>query len=106
MRRLLIASLLVVGFASPVYAEEYLLTLKNHQFTPQELTIPANTKVMITVKNEDSSSAEFESYDLNREKVISPNSSVKISVGPLDAGSYAFFDEFNQDTAKGTLIVK
>lgn len=101
-----IFTLLASAFATPVHAEDYTLTLKNHVFTPAELTIPANTKVSITVKNEDNASAEFESSDLNREKVIGANSSAVISVGPLAAGSYAFVDEFHEETAKGTLIVK
>ncbi len=87
-------------------AEEYTLTLKDHKFTPEELTVPADKKVTLIVKNEDKNAAEFESHDLKREKVIAPGTTAKINVGPLKAGSYKFFDEFHEDSAKGTLIVK
>lgn len=98
---------LVIAVAVPVKAaEEYTLTLKEHKFDPQELTVPAGKKITLIVKNEDSTVAEFESHDLKREKVIAGGASAKINVGPLKAGSYAFFDEFHEDTTKGTLIAK
>jgi len=31
---------------------------------------------------------------------------VTVFVGPLDAGSYPFFDDFHRDTTTGTLIVQ
>lgn len=104
--RLLIAVLALSVPASAFAAEEYTLVLKDHAFTPAELTVPADTKVKITVKNEDATSAEFESKELNREKVIKGHSSAVISLGPLKAGSYPFVDEFHEDVAKGMIVVK
>lgn len=86
-------------------AEDYVITLKDHKFSPKELAIPAGQKVKVTVKNMDSSPAEFESSELNREKVISANSEAIIFIGPLDPGSYSYFDEFHPDT-KGTIVAK
>jgi len=54
----------------------------------------------------DDNSAEFESYALNREKIIAPHGEVSVNVGPLSPGSYNFFDDFRRDVAKGTIIVK
>lgn len=103
----LLALITGISVAAPAMAvEEYTLTLKDHKFTPQKLTIPADTKVKLIVKNEDATPAEFESDDFKREKIIKGNSQATIFVGPLKAGSYAFFDEFNEDSATGTLIVK
>ncbi len=31
---------------------------------------------------------------------------VSLRIGPLKAGTYAFFDEFHEDQTKGTLVVK
>lgn len=87
-------------------ADDYTLTLKDHAFTPAELVLPADKKVKIVVKNEDSTSAEFESKELNREKVINGNSKATIMVGPLKPGTYAFVDEFHEDVAKGKIVVK
>lgn len=91
----------------PLFAiDEYTLTIQNHRFTPQELTIPANKKVKLIIQNMDSSPEEFESYDLNREKIISGNTQGIIFIGPLKSGEYKFFGEFNPDTAQGIITVK
>ena len=88
------------------YAEDFVLTLKNNQFSPKELTIPAGQKVKIIVKNQDTTPAEFESSDLNREKIVGANDEIIIFIGPLDAGKYSFFDDFHRDTTTGTIIAK
>lgn len=82
------------------------LVIKDHKFAPAELTIPAGQKVKLLVKNQDSTPEEFESHDFNREKIIPGNSSATIFVGPLKAGEYKFFGEFNEATAQGKLIAK
>lgn len=104
---IILAGLAVSAAFSPVNAMEVReLTLKNHQFTPQTVTIPADTRFKIVVDNQDATPAEFESDDFKREKIISGNSKATIFVSPLPKGEYAFFDEFNADSAKGTLIVE
>lgn len=100
--------LLLLGAGSVLAADmpEYALVLKDHQFQPAELTIPAGTKVKLLVRNDDPTPAEFESHSLNREKIIPANASVTVFVGPLKAGEYEFFDEFHEATTRGKLIVK
>ena len=93
-------------FAAAAHAENYVLTLKNNQFSPKVLAIAAGQKIKITVKNQDATPAEFESSDLNREKVVGANSEITIFIGPLDAGSYGYFDDFHRDTTTGTIIAK
>ena len=93
-------------FSAAAYAEDYVITLKNNQFSPKDLTIPAGQKIKITVKNQDATPAEFESSDLNREKVVGANSEIIIFIGPLDAGSYGYFDDFHRDTTTGIIIAK
>jgi plastocyanin len=85
---------------------EYTLTISNHHFAPAELAIPANTKVKLNVVNKDATAEEFESHELNREKVVAGNASITVYVGPLKAGRYAYFGDFHQDTAQGVLIVR
>ena len=87
-------------------AEDYKLVIKDHQFQPAEITIPSGTKVKLLVENQDSTPEEFESYLLNREKIIAGNSKVTLFIGPLSAGKYPFFGEFNPKTAQGIIIVK
>jgi len=102
-RPLLAAAALLLPLAG--YAEDYVITLENKVFTPAVLEIPADTKVKVTVKNRDNAPAEFESSDLGREKVIEANGEVTIFIGPLAAGKYTYFNEFNSATT-GTVVVK
>lgn len=87
-------------------APQFELRIQNHLFEPAELTIPANVKVRLVVHNLDPTPEEFESWDLNREKVILGGQSAVIFVGPLAPGEYPFFGEFNPKTAQGRLLVR
>jgi len=85
---------------------EYTLVLENHQFTPAELKVPAGEKFRLVVVNRDPSPEEFESYDLNREKIVPAGGRIVVYVGPLHPGRYAFFGEFHQASAHGALIAE
>ena len=78
----------------------------NHFFVPDKIEIPADTKVKLVIYNRDTTSEEFESFELNREKVIMGGRKANIFIGPLRPGKYPFFGEFNQKTAQGVVIVK
>ena len=84
---------------------EFSLTLNNHLFFPSKLEVPANQKFKLVIYNKDSSPEEFDSFDLNREKVIFPGRSSTLFVGPLEPGRYDFFGEYNSNTARGSIIV-
>jgi hypothetical protein len=85
--------------------EEYNVELKNHLFYPAQINIPANTKIKLIIHNKDDTPEEFDSFDLNREKVIFPHKKAVIFIGPLPEGEYHFFGEFNPNSAKGKVIV-
>ena len=89
-----------------VQAQEYVLTIKDHKFTPTELKVPANQRVVITVINEDATAEEFESNVLKVEKVIAGKSRGTVRIGPLAPGKYPFVGEFHESTAKGVLIAE
>jgi|TARA_E500000305_G_C3855700_1_gene158205 heme/copper-type cytochrome/quinol oxidase subunit 2 len=93
----------IKSYAAPPVFE---ILIKDHLFYPDELVIPADTKVKLLVKNQDATPEEFESYELNREKVIPGNTQAIIFVGPLKPGTYPFFGEFFPKTAQGRIIVK
>jgi len=97
---LLHASLLRAG--TPTFQIE----IRNHLFIPSELAVPANTKVRLVVFNHDATPEEFESYELNREKVITGNRKATIFIGPLPPGKYPFFGEFYPETAQGMIVVE
>lgn len=98
------ASSLATGAEAPT--GEFTLTIRDHKFEPAELVVPAGQKVKIKVVNADATPEEFESHELNREKVIPGNATAMIFVGPLKPGEYPFFGEFNPKTAQGKLVVK
>jgi plastocyanin len=102
----LILTAISATFPALAAPPEYLLAIENHRFVPSELTIPAGEKVRLRIENHDATPEEFESHELNREKLISGRSSAVVFVGPLKAGSYHFFGEFNEDTAQGRLVVE
>ncbi len=100
---LVFASMLCM--AGIAHADDYVLTLKDHQFTPANLELPADKQVKLIVKNAGPAEAEFESSDLNREKIVSPGGEITVFIGPLSPGSYGYFDDFHRETT-GTIIVK
>jgi hypothetical protein len=93
----------VVAFAADA---DYTLLIENHRFHPESLVVPAGKKIRLAVENRDATAEEFESHDLNREKVIPANGKAIIFIGPLDPGSYAFSGEFNEKTAQGSIVVQ
>jgi len=85
---------------------EFALVIRDHRFEPTEVRIPAGQKVKLVVHNQDTTPEEFESHDLNREKVIAPGAKATIYIGPLSVGRYPFFGEFHEKTARGVVIAE
>ena len=110
MRRasLIVAMMFALGSVPAMAADEggHVIVIKNHRFEPAELKVPADTRVKLVIDNQDPTPEEFESHDLRREKIVPGGSKATIWVGPLKAGEYGFFGEFNEDTAQGKLIVE
>lgn len=98
---------LILFFRPAMAAEaDYAIVIKDHRFIPEVLEIPSGKKVKIQVENQDASPEEFESYDLNREKIIGGGKQATIFVGPLKPGVYKYFGEFHPTTAKGVIKVR
>jgi hypothetical protein len=95
-----------MGNALAADKPEFEIEIKNHLFEPAELVIPANVKVKLIVYNRDPTPEEFESYELNREKVIMGARKAVIFIGPLKPGSYPFFGEFHPKTAQGIIVAQ
>lgn len=106
MRRFWSWALLVPALAVGAEPATVTLEIRDHLFYPAELTVPANTKVRLIVINRDRTPEEFESYELNREKVIMGGAQAVIFIGPLPPGEYPFFGEFNPKTAQGVIRVE
>ncbi len=86
----------------PVYS----LTIKDNRFHPAELEVPVDTKFKLEVFNQDDTAEEFESYHLNREKIVAGKGKISLFIGPLEPGRYEYFGEFHPETAKGTIVAK
>ena len=103
----LIAVMALAGFAPAVVrAQDYTVTIKDHRFTPEEIKVPANKRVVITVINDDATPEEFESLPMKVEKVIPGKSKGVVRIGPLKPGRYPFVGEFHEATAKGVVIAE
>ena len=85
---------------------EALLVIKGNRFEPAELRVPAGQRVKLVVHNQDSSAEEFESHDLNREKVVPPGAKTTIYIGPLKPGRYSYFGDYHPATAKGVIVAE
>ncbi len=102
----LCATFVMTGVSLAAGDEERTLTIKDHVFSPKEITVKANTKIKLVVTNEDAAAEEFDSPSLNREKLIRPGQSATILLPPLRPGRYEFFGEFHPDTARGVVIAE
>ena len=94
------------AFAPAAELREFTLVIQNHRFEPAELKVPARQKIKLIVDNRDASAEEFESHELNREKVIPARSKAPVFIGPLEPGRYPFFGEFNPKTAQGVIVAE
>ncbi len=98
----LAAALLVSTLAAPIALAEpsatYTIQIRAHAFFPATLQVPAGHRIKLRVTNTRRLPSEFESFDLNREKVVPPGMTISVWIGPLSAGRYKIFDDFNPGT--------
>ena len=102
----LLAMLPATGAGVAAQEPAYMLVIKDHQFQPTEIEVPAGQKLALLVKNNDTTPEEFESTELRREKVVAGGEQITVYIGPLKPGTYEFFGDFNPKTARGHIIAK
>ena len=90
----------------PVKKDVYIIEIQDHKFSPAELVVPAGVKLKLQVVNLDPTAEEFESYELNREKVVAGGKKIIVFIGPLKPGQYPYFGEFHPETARGLIIAR
>lgn len=81
------------------------VVIQSDHFEPSTLSIAAGKRVRLMVANRSSRPAEFEGRDFSVEKVIPAGTTLPVYIGPLETGTYHFFNDFSP-SAKGTLTVK
>ena len=79
---------------------------KDGKFEPSTIEVPAGKRFKLEVVNAGPGAIEFESKPLKQEKVIAAGASASLTLGPLKAGSYKFFDDYHEATAQGTIVAK
>lgn len=106
MNKKIVFLILSLWLTGNVRADDAVFHLKisHHLFYPDTFTIPAGTRVKVIIENQDPTPEEFESFELNREKIIMGNTIATVFIGPLKPGTYPFFGEFNPETAQGKII--
>jgi Cupredoxin-like domain len=82
------------------------LRFENRRFTPQTITVPANQSLTLRITNASKEPIEFESFQLNREKVVGPGETIIVRLPALRPGSYDFYDDFHQDVPAGSIVAK
>ena len=97
---------LLLPFAAFADDAVFTLTLKDHRYQPEELVVPAGKKIKLQIENKDITAEEFESFALNREKVVPSQGTTTLFIGPLEAGRYPFIGEFYEESAHGVIIAK
>lgn len=107
MMRKISLILLLLSLTDMAYAKlpEVTVTIKDSLFHPSIVLVPANKKVKLVIINEDEDPEEFDSFALNREKVIFGNSKATVYIGPLEPGRYPFTGQYHPDTAQGIVLV-
>lgn len=83
-----------------------LLQIKNHKFIPKIIEVPSGKKFNLIVENLDNVIEEFESRDLNKEKIIPAKKKIVLIISPLKKGEYSFFGDFHPSEARGKIIAK
>ena len=96
------------GLAMAAPAEDTIVELRfeNRRWLPQTITVPAHRPFKIKIVNASNEAFEFESFKLNREKVVGPGETVTIYLPALSPGNYDFYDDFHQDVPEGTIVAK
>jgi hypothetical protein len=100
-----IATGIFVMPGSAFAADPLLLSIHDNRFEPELLAVPGGLKLKLVIRNPGDLPAEFESTDLSREVIVPAHGETAIYIGPLDPGSYRFFNDFNREM-QGTIVAK
>jgi DMSO/TMAO reductase YedYZ molybdopterin-dependent catalytic subunit len=82
------------------------IKFQNHQWSPLNVTVPANQAMTIQVVNASNETIEFESFKLNRETAMTPGETITVHLPALSPGNYDFYDDFHQDVPQGSIVAK
>jgi plastocyanin len=84
----------------------YEITLNGAAFNPAEIKVPSGKPFILKFNNANAAAAEMEAKELNFEKIAAGNTSIVVRVKAMVPGKYLFVDEFQEDIAKGYIVVE
>ena len=107
MRFQLAVAALLLCAAGSARADDVTVPLAVHDggFAPAEIKTSSGAKIRLDVTNQTAAAIEFESFELNRERVVQPGQKVAVYLSGLGPGRYEFFDDFHP-AARGFLVVQ
>ncbi len=80
--------------------------LVHYRFTPQKVAAPAGVPLVLRVVNDSAERIEFESFKLNREKVVEAGQTLVLHLPALKPGAFDFYDDFHSDVPEGQILAK
>src|SRR5437899_12874445 len=92
----------VVAWGTPARSAdppEIPLTIENHRFTPEAITVTAGTSFVLVITNKDATPEEFESHAPRIEKVIQAAKALRLRMPALKQGTDNLDGDLNQTTA-------
>ena len=92
--------------SAPIPSPTLEIHFKDHRFTPQKLAAPAGVPLVVKVVNESAERIEFESFKLNREKVVEAGQTLVLHLPALKPGAFDFFDDFHSDVPEGEILAR
>ncbi len=98
--------LVATALSAATGADGPTLSFRDGRFEPATLTVPANAPVALRVTNLSGETIEFESFRLNRERVIDPGGTITVQLPALSPGTYDFYDDFHQAVPEGAIVAK
>ncbi|RCL01454.1 MAG: hypothetical protein JSC085_000337 [Candidatus Tokpelaia sp. JSC085] len=102
----MILFLFSVSFGYAVPLPNYSIMVKDGQFDPEKIEVPAEQRFKITIQNTGSDPVEFENLSLRVEKVLGKNVQSFVVIHPLKSGIYHFIDEFHPHMTGFKIIAK
>lgn len=82
------------------------IALTDAGFEPAQISVPAGTPFTLRFRNRTNMAAEVESRDMRFEKLVAAGGEIVVKVRPVGAGTHEFYNEFKEDTVRGSVVAQ
>ncbi len=101
-----IAALVLSTSASLASDAAIEVSLTDAGFEPAQISLPADTPFTLRFRNQTRMPAEVESRDMRFEKLVAAGGEIVVKVRPVGAGTHEFYNEFKEDTVRGSVVAQ